>query len=162
MEYARLRLTAQAPAFKPDQQKANQASSRQVLHVEECAEEVKQAARWWSSKMRQHDLAAAEVRAFEVAVHNGLLSKCHGHWYPADPMRGSGYRSLVNDLSTDPIFLAAAAEACIRDIDSRLPKAIMWINPCSVKVQLESSYLAEIIYSERAPRSNAKDDDALQ
>ena len=88
--------------------------------------------------MTQHDLASSEVQAFEHAVRTALLSKCHGHWYPNDPVRGSGYRSLVNDLSTDPIFLAAAAEVRIQNIGKRLPKGVMWVNPSSVKVQLEN------------------------
>merc|ERR1711939_175445 len=106
-----------------------------------------QAAQWWSSKMRQHDLAASEVQAFETAVRNALTKKCDGHWYPSDPLRGSGYRSLVNDISTDPIFLHAAAEVRIRDIGSRLPRAVMWVNPCSVKVQLENGRYPETVYS---------------
>ena len=162
-----LRLTAQAPVFMPtDPQKAHNHPSRPVLQAGDCAEEVKQAAQWWSLKMRQHDLAGAEVHAFEAAVYNGLLSKCRGHWYLSDPLRGSGHRSLANDLSTDPVFLAAAAEARIRDIGSRLPKAIMWVNPRSVKVQLESAYHPEIIYSARAASENvdyaASDEDAVQ
>jgi len=159
--------TAQAPAFMPTNlPKARNSPPRSQTHLsEDCSEEVKRAAQWWSSKMKQHDLAATEVQAFEAAVHHRLMAKCCGHWYPTDPLRGSGYRSLSNDLSVDPVFLHAAAETRIRDIDGRLPKAIMWVNPLSVKVQMENSYHPEVLYSVRASNEGAdragSDEDAI-
>jgi len=157
-------LPAQAPEFTPTKgsRKGPRTPSR---GAQDCSEEACQASQWWSSKMRQHDLAASEVQAFETAVRNALMSKCHGHWYPSDPLRGSGYRSLVNDISTDPIFLAAAAEVRIRDIGSRLPRAVMWVNPLSVKVQLENGRYPETLYSMCNSGSNsegqASDEDEL-
>jgi hypothetical protein len=127
-------LKAQAPEFTPTKKTPLTPSKG----AGDCSEEVHHAAHWWSLKMAQHDLANSEVQAFENAVRTALLSKCNGHWYPNDPLRGSGYRSLVNDLSTDPIFLAAAAEVRIQNIGTRLPKGVMWVNPSSVKVQLEN------------------------
>ena len=132
----------------------------------DCSEEIHIAAQWWSSKLKKpHGLADSEVQAFEHAVHTGLQSKCNGHWYPNDPLRGSGHRSLVNDISTDPIFLAAAAEARIRSIGTRLPKAVMWVNPSCVKVQLENGRYPETVFRTCASDSNsegtASDEDDL-
>ena len=154
-------LTAQAPEFTPTK-KAPRTPSKGAL---DCSEEVHHAAQWWSSKMTQHDLAASEVQAFEQAVRNGLLNKCKGHWYPSDPLRGSGHRSLVNDISTDPVFLTAAAEVRIRDIGTRLPRGVMWVNPSSVKVQLDNGRYPDTVYSTCASGSNsegtASDEDDL-
>ena len=147
-----MRLTAQAPEFTPTKKSAK--TPTKVAH--DCSEEVHQAAQWWSSKLRQHDLAASEVQAFEQGVRNGLMKKCTGHWYPSDPLRGSGHRSLVNDISTDPIFLSAAADVRIRDIGARLPRAVMWVNPASVKVQLENGRYPETIYSTCSSGSNSE------
>ena len=157
-------LAAQAPEFTPTKgsPKTIRTPSKNAL---DCTEEVNQAAHWWSSKMRQHDLAFSEVSAFEAAVRNGLMSKCSGHWYPNDPLRGSGHRSLVNDISTDPVFLAAAAEVRIRDVGGRLPRGVMWVNPGSVKVQLEMGRYPETIYSNcnsgTTSEGTASDDDDL-
>jgi len=104
--------------------------------------------------LEKHDMAASQVEAFECTMRDNLMNRCTGHWYPSDPLRGSGYRSLVNDMSTDPIFRSAAADIFIHDIGSRLPRAIMWINPASVKVQLENGRHPEIIYSTSKPGSN--------
>jgi len=71
----------------------------------------------------------------------------------------------MNDISTDPIFLAAAAEVRIRDIGGRLPRAVMWVNPLSVKVQLENGRYPETLYSMCNSGSNseghASDEDEL-
>ena len=154
-------LTAQAPEFTPTK-KAPRTPSK---FAGDCSEEIHVAAQWWSSKLTQHDLANSEVQAFENAVRTGLQSKCNGHWYPNDPLRGSGHRSLVNDISTDPIFLAAAAEVRIRDIGTRLPKAVMWVNPSCVKVQLDNGRYPETVFSTCASGSNsegtASDEDDL-
>ena len=55
------------------------------------------------------------------------------------------YRSLVNDVSTDPIFTAAAQSLRIQNIGSSLPRAIMFVNPGCVKV------LHQSVQSCRAP-----------
>lgn len=55
------------------------------------------------------------------------------------------YRSLVNDVSTDPIFTAAAQSLRIQNIGSCLPRAIMFVNPGCVKV------LHQSVQSCRAP-----------
>ena len=150
------KLKAQAEEFTP---------TKMSKGAGDCSEEVHHAAHWWSLKMVQHDLANSEVQAFEHAVRSALRSKCNGHWYPNDPMRGSGYRSLVNDLSTDPIFLAAAAEVRIQNIGNRLPKGVMWVNPCSVKVQLDNGRYPEVVFSTCASGLNsegtASDEDDL-
>jgi len=141
-----VRLTAQAAEFTPTKgtKKSNRTPSKAA---QDCSEEVAQAAQWWSSKMRQHDLAISQVQAFETGVRNGLMNRCTGHWYPTEPLRGSGHRSLVNDISSDPIFLAAAAHVHIKDISGRLPRAVMWANPGSVKVQLENGRYPETVYN---------------
>eukprot|EP00286_Rhodomonas_abbreviata_P018940 CAMPEP_0181307374 /NCGR_PEP_ID=MMETSP1101-20121128/10843_1 /TAXON_ID=46948 /ORGANISM="Rhodomonas abbreviata, Strain Caron Lab Isolate" /LENGTH=168 /DNA_ID=CAMNT_0023413581 /DNA_START=125 /DNA_END=631 /DNA_ORIENTATION=+ len=110
-------------------------------------EEIAVAARWWSSEMRQQDLSQGEVAWFEQALKYGMLNRCMGHWYPSEPMRGSGHRSVINDFSTDPVILGAAKAVPIRDITSRLPRAVMWLNPGSVKVKLEGRPWAESLYS---------------
>jgi hypothetical protein len=113
---------------------------------------VHHAVKWWSAMLKKHDLGASQVEAFECKMRDDLMIRCAGHWYPSDP-RGRGYRSLVNDVSTDPIFRSAAAGIFIHDIGSRLPRAIMWINPASVKVHLENGRQTEI-YSTSKPGSN--------
>ena len=75
-----------------------------------------------------------------------MESRCEGHWYPSEPRRGSGHRSVINDLTTDPLLASAALAARIRDIAARLPRAVIWINPGSVRVQVEGERLPQDIF----------------
>lgn len=157
-----VRLTAQAPEFTPTKSGVTKSARTPSKTPLDYSEEVNQAAQWWSSKMRQHDLAVSEVQAFETGVRNGLLSRCNGHWYPSDPLRGSGHRSLVNDFSTDPVFLTAAAAVNIRDVAGRLPRAVMWVNPSSVKVQLENGRYPVTVFSSTSGSSSDSHSDASE
>eukprot|EP00287_Rhodomonas_sp_CCMP768_P020262 CAMPEP_0202823586 /NCGR_PEP_ID=MMETSP1389-20130828/11777_1 /ASSEMBLY_ACC=CAM_ASM_000865 /TAXON_ID=302021 /ORGANISM="Rhodomonas sp., Strain CCMP768" /LENGTH=204 /DNA_ID=CAMNT_0049496581 /DNA_START=37 /DNA_END=651 /DNA_ORIENTATION=- len=116
-------------------------------------EEISVAARYWARSMRQHDLAGCEVAAFETALKQAMLKRCAGHWYPSEPMRGSGHRSVINDFSTDPVIIEAADAVRISDIGARLPRAVMWLNPGSVKIKLEGRPWAESLYSANASSS---------
>mmetsp|Transcript_42928 Transcript_42928/g.86118 ORF Transcript_42928/g.86118 Transcript_42928/m.86118 type:complete len:163 (-) Transcript_42928:110-598(-) len=123
--------------------------------IEECSI----AARYWARSMRQNDLAGCEVAAFENALRQGLLQRCCGHWYPNEPVRGSGHRSIINDFTTDPVLVAAAEAVRIGGIGSRLPRAVMWLNPASVKVKLEGHPYADNVYSGEASSSSSSSDD---
>eukprot|EP00961_Rhodomonas_salina_P223352 3020371-Rhodomonas_salina.1 len=101
----------------------NDSKSLSWSELSSASEEIAVAARYWARSMRQHDLAGCEVAAFENALKQGMLKRCTGHWYPNEPMRGSGHRSVINDFSTDPVILEAADSVRITDIGSRLPRA---------------------------------------
>ena len=111
-----------------------------------CAEEAAVASKWWASRMRQHDLSVTEVNSFEQALRRGIIGRCEGRWYPNEPLRGSGLRSIINDLTVDPLLVEAAAAARIRDIRVRLPQAVVWVNPSSVKVKLEEERFTQILF----------------
>mmetsp|Transcript_48567 Transcript_48567/g.101482 ORF Transcript_48567/g.101482 Transcript_48567/m.101482 type:complete len:238 (-) Transcript_48567:200-913(-) len=112
-----------------------------------CAAEATVASKWWASKMRQHDLSQTEVNTFEQALRRGIMRRCEGRWYPSEPLRASGLRSIINDLTIDPLLVEAAAAARIRDIRSRLPQAVVWVNPSAVKVKIEEERFTQVLYS---------------
>jgi len=97
--------------------------------------------------MRQHDLSQTEVNTFEQALRRGIMRRCEGRWYPSEPLRASGLRSIINDLTIDPLLVEAAAAARIRDIRSRLPQAVVWVNPSAVKVKIEEERFTQVLYS---------------
>jgi hypothetical protein len=96
------------------------------------------AAQWWTRRMKQDGLSHGQHAAFENALRDGLLKRCNGKWYPNDVMRGSGFRSVINDLTVDPVLVAAGDSARISGVGNRLPKAVVWINPGAVRVHLSS------------------------
>ncbi len=122
------------------------------------AGEVASAAKWWATSMRQHDLSQQELNTFEQALRTGMEARCDGHWYPSDPRRGSGHRSVVNDLTIDPLLASAAATARIRDVSSRLPRAVLWINPGGVRVQVEGERAPQVVYPEALAPSGKSGD----
>mmetsp|Transcript_11325 Transcript_11325/g.26623 ORF Transcript_11325/g.26623 Transcript_11325/m.26623 type:complete len:114 (+) Transcript_11325:1062-1403(+) len=105
--------------------------------------------------MKQHDLAQSEVSAFETYLRIGMEKRCQTAWYPETPERGSGHRSCMNDLTCDAVILTAATATGIRDIQLRLPRAVVWINPGQVKVKVEGRSWAESLFSSTPTSSSA-------
>lgn len=123
------------------------------------------AASWLSRSLRQNNLAQSQVNAFEQSVRAGISNRCEGHWYPSDPSRGSGHRSILSSITVDPILMAAAQAAGIRDIATRLPKCIVWVNPGVVRVQLDEERHACTVFSTQAKspyRGSASSDDGSE
>jgi hypothetical protein len=50
-------------------------------------------------------------KIFEENFVEEVFNRCAGHWYPTDPKRGSGYRSVISDAHIDPILLKACHAA---------------------------------------------------
>jgi hypothetical protein len=88
--------------------------------------------------MKQDGISHGQGVAFEHALRDGLLKRCNGKWYPEDVMRGSGFRAVINDLTVDPLLVTAGEIARISNVGTRLPKAVVWINPGAVRVHLSS------------------------
>jgi len=105
----------------------------------DCSTELSHAVRWWSGALARADGAgtgAERKRRFEETLYRELELRCSYHWHPAP--RGSGYRSIVNDISTDPALARACAAA---QVDAALlPRpVVMFINPGDVRVQFSNS-----------------------
>jgi hypothetical protein len=96
--------------------------------------------------MKQDGLANSQGVAFENALRDGLLQRCNGKWYPDDVQRGSGYRATINDLTVDPLLIAAGESARISNVGNRLPKAVVWINPGAVRVAVSSERHVTTVY----------------
>ena len=92
--------------------------------------EIDAAVNWWGRNTRSDDLDEAQLDAFRSELNRLITNHCLGHWYPDEPMRGSGYRSLMNDIKVDAKLVAAGVKAGIADIGDRVPlNMVMWINP---------------------------------
>lgn len=63
-----------------------------------------------------------------------LLKRFEGHWYPNQPERGSGFRSIkVDRYQIDPIIKTAAKKTNSEIILNYLPKELtIWIDPRQV------------------------------
>ncbi len=65
-------------------------------------------------------------------------------------------RSIINDLTIDPLLVEAATAARIRDIRSRLPQAVVWVNPSVVKVKIEEERFTQVLFSGEIISSKAE------
>lgn len=104
--------------------------------------EIEAASIWWTSQIERH-IPKSKADKFKTLLQHHLLQKISGHWYEHDPLRGSGYRSiLVDELQTDRTLLRVALECgddVYRVVKKILPKrpVVMWINPGYVSVRMD-------------------------
>ena len=70
-----------------------------------------------------------------------LLKRFERHWYPNQPERGSGYRSIrVDRYQIDPILKTAAKKTNSEVILNYLPKELtIWIDPRQVNFRSKES-----------------------
>ena len=71
-----------------------------------------------------------------------MKKRCEGHWYPEDPDRGQGYRSLICAERADTLLLDALKKAQLT-LDFRQicgEEAVMYVDPGNVSIRLFPSY----------------------
>jgi len=67
-----------------------------------------------SDSLRKMKISKPRVQIFRDALISLLNRKYDGHWYPANPIRGTGFREISSYFKfVDPILLQAAAKAQI-------------------------------------------------
>ena len=98
--------------------------------------ECEAASRWWADHLETEMIDARKILMFMQYLCWQITNRISGHWYPSNPNRGSGYRSIMNDLKVDPLLLSAARYAEIEDIGKKLPRAVMFVNPGIVKIHI--------------------------
>lgn len=105
---------------------------------------------------RRVDLFGAELEA-------GLKKKFEGHWYPEQPVKGSGFRCVkVNGEKVDPVVTQAATAVGL-DLDEMqdyLPKELtVWIDPNEVSYRIGEKGQVKILYSDRNNEENNENED---
>eukprot|EP01120_Amphizonella_sp_Union-15-10_P010500 TRINITY_DN4208_c0_g1_i1.p1 TRINITY_DN4208_c0_g1~~TRINITY_DN4208_c0_g1_i1.p1 ORF type:complete len:209 (+),score=39.36 TRINITY_DN4208_c0_g1_i1:69-695(+) len=121
--------------------------------------EIEVAAEWWSQQIDKEQLTAEQVQLFKENFIKLLQSKFEGHWYPGEPSRGNGFRSLLCDnRNVDKIVLEAARQAYIGNILKRLGERslIMWIDPGQVEVKFFTGHKRDQIPLILYPKGNSK------
>ena len=83
-----------------------------------------------------------QVEEFSKLLQQTLLERFQGHWHPAHPLRGSGYRCVINQSingKIDPILLKVGRKAGIPEFLLRryLPvEMAMWVDPSDVSYRI--------------------------
>jgi protein Tob/BTG len=115
--------------------------------------EIEAASEWWKKQVEYLNiLQPQQLELFKQLLASELLAKVKDHWYIDNPVRGSGYRSiLVDDIQTDCLLrktLAIVAGKRWEDVVTKLPRnLVMFVNPGRVSVRLLTSNLVHNVYS---------------
>jgi len=94
------------------------------------------AARFLAQTLR---LEGDRAQAFASALASSLERRFAGHWHPAAPHRGSGFRALRHSAASgySDDALARAARAAGVDLNAVLPPDLtLWIDPNEVSVRV--------------------------
>ena len=108
--------------------------------------EMKLAAQWWAQHLSSDRISEQQRSVFEEKLHQSIVERCRGHWYPCDSLRGSAYRSISNDFRVDPMLFQAATAAGIFNIKALLPNATIWVDPGFVKVKGDNPPYTSILH----------------
>jgi len=108
---------------------------------------VEKAAAWWSEQLLLSNTGVTKEMAnrFEKQLSDSIKHRIVDHWFPDNPARGQGYRSICLDTlgRPDPILVKAAKAASINNIFdyfSYVESIVMWIDPDGVAVKIFWAY----------------------
>ena len=97
-----------------------------------------------------------QVDEFSACLQKILLERFQGHWHPAQPWRGSGFRCIINQSANgtiDPILLIVGRTAGIPEFLLRrfLPvEMAVWIDPNDVSYRIgEQGSICSLLGSEK-------------
>lgn len=105
--------------------------------------EILETVNWWAKNIL--DLPQTNIDLFKITLRNCLIQKIKNHWYPEEPERGSGYRSILNDKMIDPILFYSCNIANI-DPSRMAGKCVLIISPGIVRVRSLKNSKEEIVY----------------
>jgi len=97
-----------------------------------------------------------QVDAFAENLRKALVQLFQGHWHPAQPMRGSGYRCIINQSANgtlDPMLLCVGRGVGIPEFLLRryLPvEMAVWIDPNDVSYRIgEQGSICSLLGAEK-------------
>lgn len=100
---------------------------------------------------------------FGTEIENGLKKKFEGHWYPDQPMKGSGYRCVrVSGEKIDPVIIQAATSVGVNldEMKEYMPQELtLWIDPNEVSYKIGEKGQVKILYSDKNNEENNETED---
>lgn len=89
-------------------------------------------------------LPRRRIEVLGEGLAKNLMKKFEGHWYPAKPSKGSGYRCLLISHTLDPVLLTSVEESglSVKDVQANLPEKLsLWIDPLEVSYRIGESLI---------------------
>lgn len=108
-------------------------------------------------------LPRRRVDLFGIELEKGFKKKFEGHWYPEQPVKGSGFRCVrVNGETIDPVVTNAAECVGINleEVKQYLPSELtLWIDPSEVSYRIGEKGQIKILYSNKNIEENIENED---
>lgn len=108
-------------------------------------------------------LPRRRVDLLGTEIENGLKKKFEGHWYPDQPMKGSGYRCVrVSGEKVDPVIIQAATSVGVNleEMKEYMPQELtLWIDPNEVSYKIGEKGQVKILYSDKNNEENNENED---
>ncbi|XP_052779669.1 protein Tob1-like [Mya arenaria] len=109
-------------------------------------------------------LPRRRVDLFGVELEKGLNKKFEGHWYPKQPVKGSGFRCVkVSGDEIDPVIGAAACSVGLdmEEMKEYIPGDLtLWIDPNEVSYRIGEKGQIKILYSDKSNEENNECEDS--
>lgn len=121
--------------------------------------EVQAAAAWWTQQIRKKCLNLILVRRFQTALTKEIYTKLKKHWYPDQPARGSGYRSISFFHHLDPVLKRAGDHVGMHAPEKLLISAyehVMFVNPGSVFIKKKGKLVEHVFPLESQPQKRSQ------
>jgi protein Tob/BTG len=127
-----------------------------LLEVETAVKFLSDFLRSKSNSAGRQTIQREAVEAFATTLSSTLHDRFQGHWHPHNPLRGSGYRCIINQSingKIDPILLRVGRKSGIPEFLLRrfLPQEMaLWIDPCDVSYRIgEQGSVCSLISPEK-------------
>uniref|UniRef100_A0A915L4Y5 Anti-proliferative protein domain-containing protein n=1 Tax=Romanomermis culicivorax TaxID=13658 RepID=A0A915L4Y5_ROMCU len=92
---------------------------------------------------------SADIDRFQLALTDAMVRHYDGHWYPTDPLKGSGYRCIRVNGVIHPL-LTEAARICklpVKEMRQAFPSELtIWVDPGDVSVRFGEEGGISILY----------------
>ena len=96
-------------------------------------------------RLAQCNIKETTLQKFKENLILEMYRSYRFHWYPENPVKGSGYRIIrINAYKVDPILVQAGKKVRIplSILTNNMPHLILWINPFEVSYRMkERTYI---------------------
>ncbi|NXM75217.1 BTG2 protein, partial [Serilophus lunatus] len=99
-----------------------------------------------------------QLRCFQECLQEALLEYYENHWYPQEPLRGSGYRCIRINHTMDPLIEKAAGMIGLsrKRVCQLLPSELtLWVDPFEVSYRIGEDGAICVLYKSPQPEEEA-------
>lgn len=126
-------------------------------------DEIKSGVDFVTDFLSRNDIISQhKIQQFSTALESLLHDKYNNHWFPTNPIQGSGYRCIrITQSIMDPEIEKAAKVSGVSNMDltNTLPKEFtMWIDPDEVSYRIgEDGSICTLVNEQKCATPDIKD-----